>query len=145
MEEIKTLNKNKDFNRIYSRGTSYVYPTIVVYVCRNREKSVRVGITTSKKIGNAVKRNRARRVIREAIRKTFFKIKPGFDVVMVARKRTVSQKSYEILDVLTKILEKANVLIKNEEKVGEKNDKKSFNKNNQILSKKYFNKQTGKM
>ena len=110
MSKIITLNKNRDFNRIYSRGRSYVSPVLVVYVLKNRENTARLGITTSKKIGNAVQRNRARRLIREAYRTLLPKIRPGFDVVLVARKRTWSVKMAEILLNLSKKLAEARLL-----------------------------------
>lgn len=66
MAEIITLKENKDFRRLYYRGKSKASPVLVTYVMKNRVGETRVGITTSKKIGIAVKRNRARRVIRAA-------------------------------------------------------------------------------
>ena len=64
MDKFVPLCRNNDFRRLYARGKSYVTPVVVIYVMKNRTKNLRVGITTSKKIGNAVLRNRSRRVIR---------------------------------------------------------------------------------
>ena len=47
-----------------------------------------MGITTGKKIGNAVKRNRARRIIREAVRALLPEMRSGFDIILVARGKT---------------------------------------------------------
>ena len=58
MEKLVPICRNNDFRRIYARGKSYVSPLVVVYALKNRTKNVRVGITTSKKVGNAVQRNR---------------------------------------------------------------------------------------
>ena len=60
MDKFVPLNENKDFRRIYAKGKSYVSSSVITYVSKNRCKQIRVGITTSKKIGNAVQRNRAR-------------------------------------------------------------------------------------
>lgn len=68
MDKFVPLNENKDFRRIYAKGKSYVSSSVITYVSKNRCKQIRVGITTSKKIGNAVQRNRARRLIRESVR-----------------------------------------------------------------------------
>lgn len=130
MKDIVTLNKNRDFNRMYSRGKSYVTSSLVVYVLRNRQKEVRIGITTSKKIGNAVQRNRARRLIRESCRKIISDVKPGYDIVMVARKRTVQVKCDVVLNALTKLLSEANILKKDEKKQEKLYDKTDFNKTN---------------
>ena len=110
MSKIITLNENRDFSRIYSRGRAYVSPVLVVYVLRNRHNTVRMGITTSKKIGNAVQRNRARRVVRESFRALLPRIRPGFDLVLVARKRTWAVKMGEVLRELSKKLAEARVL-----------------------------------
>ena len=68
MDKIIPICNNNEFRRAYARGKCFVTPVVVVYVLKNRTGNVRVGITTSKKIGNAVRRNRSRRVIREAFR-----------------------------------------------------------------------------
>lgn len=110
MDKIITLCRNNDFRRIYNRGKSHVTPVCVIYVSRNRTKNVRIGITTSKKIGNAVKRNRARRVIKEALREIYPNIKPGYDIVIVARGKTPFVKSTDIKKHINKQLGKAGLL-----------------------------------
>lgn len=92
----ETINKNKNFLFIYKKGISIVGRAVVVYYRRNGLPLNRIGITTSKKIGNAVKRNRARRVIRAAYRDTEEKFPIGFDIVIVARGVATSIKSYNI-------------------------------------------------
>ena len=66
MAKFAVLNCNKDFRTLYYRGKSQVHPGLVTYVRRNRLGTPRAGITTGKKVGNAVRRSRCRRVIREA-------------------------------------------------------------------------------
>ncbi len=94
------LNENKDFRRLYGRGKSKVHPALVTYVMKNRAGFCRVGITTSKKIGNAVERNRARRVIREAYRTLAPSITGHYDIVFVARTRTHHIKSTALTTVM---------------------------------------------
>ena len=77
---------------------------------KNRRDEVRIGITSSKKIGKAVVRNRSRRVIREAYRELSSQVKPGYDIVFVARGKTPFVKSTEILRVMKKELKEAGVL-----------------------------------
>ena len=96
MEKLVPICRNNDFRRIYARGKSYVSPLVVVYALKNRTKNVRVGITTSKKVGNAVQRNRSRRVIREAFRALAPRVRPGFDLVLVARGKTPYVKSTDV-------------------------------------------------
>lgn len=110
MEKIVSLCKNNDFRRAYSKGKSYVGPLAVSYVRKNKLDITRVGITTSKKIGNAVMRSRSRRVIREAYRKLSPRVKTGYDLVFVARGRTPHAKSTEVGRLLEKQLFAAGVL-----------------------------------
>ena len=63
----EVLVRNSDFSRAYARGKSFVHPHMVLYVNKNRARHLRVGITATKKVGNAVTRNRARRVMRAAL------------------------------------------------------------------------------
>ena len=64
MKNALTLNQNRDFLRLYRKGQSLVSPVLVTYARRNGSKARRVGITATKKIGGAVQRNRAKRLIR---------------------------------------------------------------------------------
>lgn len=87
-----TLKKNSDFRRLYSRGKSAVNSYMVVYCRKDQEKLSRVGYTVSTKLGNAVTRNRVRRRLREIYRLNLPNLKPGVDIVIVARKRCVGAK-----------------------------------------------------
>ena len=110
MDLFIPICENRDFRRLYARVKSLVTPVLVVYVSRNRTRNLRVGITTSKKIGNAVKRSRARRVIREALRAVAPEIRTGYDLILVARAKTPFVKSTEIEVALREQLLKAGVL-----------------------------------
>lgn len=111
MSEILTIKKNKDFLRAYSRGTSFVSPVLVTYVRRNHLGKLRLGITTSKKIGKAVKRNRARRIIKNSYRSIFPYLKNGYDIVFVARGKTPFVKSFKVLSAMENHLKEAKVFL----------------------------------
>ena len=99
MQKYITLKENTDFNRVYYRGKSSAQPQLVVYSLKNRLGVCRIGITTSKKIGNAVERNRSRRIIRAAFQsviKDFDTEGKGYDFVFVARTKTKYLKSTHI-------------------------------------------------
>ena len=109
---MKTLSikRNNDFLRIYRRGKSAADSKVICYVSPNRLGKVRLGLTTSKKIGNAVARNRARRVLRAAFREVYPFIKPGFDIILVARTKTRFSKSTALTPFLTAQLGKLGAL-----------------------------------
>ena len=99
MQKYITLKENTDFNRVYYRGKSSAKPQLVVYVLKNSLGVCRIGITTSKKIGNAVERNRSRRIIRAAFQsviKEYDLEGKGYDFVFVARTKTKYLKSTHI-------------------------------------------------
>ncbi|MBQ1271220.1 MAG: ribonuclease P protein component [Clostridia bacterium] len=86
MIKTQSLNENHRFRALYGRGKNKTGKAMSVYVMRNRLGKVdRLGLTVSKKIGNAVTRNHVRRRIREAYRMLEPQIKDGFDIVIVAR------------------------------------------------------------
>lgn len=92
-----TLKENKDFRRLYYRGKSEASPCLVTYASRRSNGETRVGITSGKKIGNAVKRNRARRLIRAAFSELEPRLNGSWDIVFVARTKTTCVKMQEVL------------------------------------------------
>ena len=105
-----TLTRNNEFSRVYARGKAYVHPQVVVYVCKNRAGHTRVGLTATKKIGNAVVRNRARRVMRAALCEVLPCDAGPVDIVLVARGATPGLKSPRLAATLQKLLARAGLL-----------------------------------
>ena len=103
----RTITKNKEFTRVYSRGKSYVHPHLVLYVAKNRLGYTRVGLTATKKVGHAVQRNRARRVMRAALSEHLSQNIGGYDIILVARGRTPSRKSTQVSKTLAALMKKA--------------------------------------
>lgn len=99
-KKISTLTLNKEFKRAYYQGKSKVTPYFVCYKIKNRSAGIRYGITTSKKVGNAVQRNRARRVLRVAFFAVLSKLSDNCDYVLVARERILTAKSYQVAAAL---------------------------------------------
>ena len=104
------LNRNCDFKRLYYKGKSYTNPALVVYLKPNGAGICRIGITVSKKIGNAVERNRCKRIIRAAYRNVSPLIKGNWDFIFVSRTKTKYLKSTDIEKILTEILQKAGAV-----------------------------------
>lgn len=110
MSEKITLKDNRDFHRLYRKGKSFVSPVLVTYVMKNKSDNLRYGITTGKKIGNAVRRSRSRRVIRAAFRELLPEIQGGLDIVFVARGKTPFVKSYVVKEAMRSHFEKAGII-----------------------------------
>lgn len=106
----QTLKQNKDFRRLYYRGKSKASDCLVTYAMKNRENICRIGITTSKKTGNAVERNRSRRVIRAAYSALEPSISGSYDFVFVARSKTSRVKMQTVLSQMEKQFKALGVL-----------------------------------
>ncbi|MBR0536181.1 MAG: ribonuclease P protein component [Clostridia bacterium] len=110
MSDFVTLKNNTDFRRLYNRGISITNPALVIYYSKNRAGICRIGITTSKKIGNAVERNHSRRLLKEAFRSICPQVKPQYDIVIVARSKTKYMKSTRLAEIMLGIFEVQNML-----------------------------------
>ncbi len=111
MAAFPVIKENRDFQFLYRKGKSQVHPCLVTYLRKTRRPGVRVGITTGKKVGNAVQRNRCRRIIREAFRQLYPQVTGGWDVVFVARGRTGRCKSTDIARVMEEHLRMGGVIL----------------------------------
>ena len=106
-----SVKKNREFQYLFKKGTSIVTGAFVCYFRESRRRVNRLGIVTSKKIGNAVKRSRSRRVIREAFRliepELREKTDKRYDFIIVARGKTPYMNSQKLCILMrTKLLEK---------------------------------------
>ena len=109
MKYSSVLKLNHIFRRLYStKGFANGY--LVLYARPNRLGVNRVGITTGKKLGHAVVRNRARRRLREVYRLNEHLFKPGFDIVVVARHRCVTADFQKLTNGYLSLAEKAGIL-----------------------------------
>ena len=113
MKKLISLKQNKDFMSVYHRGKTIVCHLFVVYYMKNRAKCCKLGITAGKKIGNAVQRNRAKRVIRAAYSAVIDYVDMSaccYDFVIVARNRCVDVKSDFIAKKLYAALQNAGLI-----------------------------------
>ena len=97
MKYSESLKKNKDFQYIYRKGTSYANKYLVMYVLENGTGQNRLGISVSKKVGNSVVRHRVTRLIRESYRLNERSFRQGLDIVVVARPNA-KDKSYQEIE-----------------------------------------------
>ncbi len=111
MRVYSKLKQNWEFHRAYNRGVSIVLPECVLYVAKGRRDTLRLGITAGKKIGTAVSRNRAKRVITAAFDQCAPHIPTGHDCVVVARTRILSTKSNVVAANMMRQLKKQNLWV----------------------------------
>ncbi len=107
------IRKQKDFENVFGKGFYASDRFLTLKAVENKMPFSRFGFVVSKKISKkAVERNRAKRLMSEAIRLTDEKIKPGFDVVFISRVGIVNKSMGEIKESVEKLLKRSGLLEK---------------------------------
>ena len=110
---MKTLKKNNEFKIVYNYGNkSYGYYSLVFFKKTNNNYN-KMGFVVSKKTGNAVCRNRIRRLFREYYRENEERIKKGYEIIFVGKKNAgkvyKNLKYQEMKKDIDKIFKKSNL------------------------------------
>ena len=110
MKFSEPLKLNHIFRRLYATN-GYANGMLVLYARRNRSDRNRIGITSGKKLGHAVVRNRVRRRLREVYRLNEAAFQPGWDIVVVARSKAVKAEFTALTAAYLSLAKKAGVLV----------------------------------
>ena len=111
MQRKLRLRDRSDFNRIYRHGRSFANSQFVVYWSKRPETELfRMGVSVSKKLGNAVVRNRMRRVVKELVRLNAPQIEERTDFILIVRKPAIDMKTKELEKSLLHVLRKAGLI-----------------------------------
>lgn len=109
MKFTNSMKENHLFRRLYAKGKHVVYPTLALYVRPNHAPRSRLGLTVGTKVGNAVRRNKVRRRLREIYRTHESEMTPGWDMVVVARTRAAHVSYQELRRDMLRALDKLEV------------------------------------
>ena len=104
------LTRSQDFKRVRQSGKSYAHPLIVLVVQANDEMKVRVGVAAGRTVGTAVKRNRAKRLLREAMRPLIPSLASGWDLILIVRPALVSSTLTDTRKALINVLQRAQLI-----------------------------------
>ncbi len=104
------LTRSKDFKRVRRNGKSLPHPLVVLLVAASDSPGVRIGVVASRSVGNAVARNRAKRRLRAAMLPFLPQIQPHHDLVLIARRATLSASFDALQGALQQLLQRAGVL-----------------------------------
>lgn len=111
MTTVYRLKSRQDFQFVYENGKSLADRRLVLYYVSKPNQLSRVGFSAGKKLGKAVIRNRAKRLLREAFRNCYSEIRPGFDIILIGRKGTINVKEQVVERSLVELLEKAGLFL----------------------------------
>jgi len=105
------LTRSTDFKRVRSTGKSYAHPLLVLVVSPTAENTLKVGVTAGRSVGGAIQRNRAKRLLREAMRLLVPVIRPGWDLILIARQPLPTATYEQVQATLTQLIRRANLLL----------------------------------
>ncbi len=104
LSKEERLRYRKDFERVYRVGKRIYLPYITVILAPNSLGLRRIGLSVSRKFGKAVKRNRAKRILREIFRRHKFVFPEGHDVIFIPKRDILSYSQNKILKDLKEAL-----------------------------------------
>ena len=106
------LRGKKNFSTIYKRGKSVGDRYVVLFYRKNGLDYNRTAFLASKKVGNSVKRNRARRLMKESFRLSELSVPAGYDFIFIARSTIEGAKCQQVQKSLESALKKSGVIRK---------------------------------
>ena len=110
MERRIRLRRSGDVRRVYDEGRSWAHPLLVLIGRPNEMGLSRVGVTASRKVGGAVERNRAKRLLREAARHLYPRFeREGWDIMLIARPKLIEAREQEVEEALASLLDRAGL------------------------------------
>ena len=103
------LRRKDDFTSLYRKGKSVGERYIVLFYKKNNLSYNRIAFLASKKVGNSVERNRARRLMKENYRFLKSHIRTGYDMVFIARNTINGRKAYDVEKSMKNAVNKAKL------------------------------------
>ena len=110
MQRKFRLTRSEDFKRVRRSGKSYAHPLVVLIVQPHEQPRIKVGVAAGRTVGTAVHRNRAKRLLREAMRALLPRIVSNLDLILIARPGLVTATLEETHQALLSLLQRAKIL-----------------------------------
>ena len=110
MLKPNVLRRKKDFSAIYNKGKSIGERYVVLFYRKNGLAYNRTAFLASKKVGNSVRRNRARRLMKESYRELEADLEKGFDFIWIARNTIINLKCADVKKSMEAAMRKSGTL-----------------------------------
>ena len=111
MKKKFRIKKNEEFQEVFRKGQSFANRQFVVYVLERKDQEYyRIGLSVSKKLGNAVARNQIKRYIRQSFLELHDDIRENRDYIIIARKPATELSCKEVKKSLIHVLKRGNAL-----------------------------------
>lgn len=114
LDKERRIRKNSEYRLVYKHGNYEVGRLCVVYRMPVAKQATRIGFVTGKKVGGAVERNRARRLMKEVYRLNQHAIREGYAIVVVGRARMASASYDRACKEMMYLFKKSKLLKSNE-------------------------------
>ncbi|WP_088104608.1 ribonuclease P protein component [Halalkalibacter urbisdiaboli] len=113
MKKEQRIKKNDEFSLVFDKGQSVANRQFVLYSLKKEgQDQFRIGLSVSKRVGNAVTRNRIKRLVRTFFQLYKEEIKSGFDYVVIARRPVADMEYQEVEKSLLHVFRKARLIKK---------------------------------
>jgi ribonuclease P protein component len=113
MKRSFRIKKNAEFQEVFKKGKSVANRQFVVYsLKRSGQTNYRIGLSVSKKVGNAVTRNRIKRYLRQSFLELSDQLHKDIELIVIARKPAATMSFAEVKGSMTHVLRLAKVLAK---------------------------------
>jgi ribonuclease P protein component len=110
MLKPNVLRKKKDFSTIYNKGKSIGERYVVLFYRKNNLAYNRTAFLASKKVGNSVSRNRARRLMKESYREFEKNLDNGYDLIWIARNTIGNLKCADVKKSMEAAIKKSGIM-----------------------------------
>jgi ribonuclease P protein component len=112
VKEPRSLTNRAQYTLVYRQGKVWANSLLVMKAMPNGLSLSRYGFSVTKKVGKAVQRNHLKRLLREIMR--LQSLRPGWDIVFIARSAAVNIDYHQLEMAVTKLLARAQLLESNE-------------------------------
>lgn len=109
MSKKGRITKSRDYKEVFEKGESVATRGLVLYRIPNNLQQNRAGFIASKKVGNAVVRNRVRRLLKEAFRSVTGELAGSYDMVFIARPQTAAYDYAQAATEMKRVLQRGGL------------------------------------